>query len=229
MPHWDPDAYDAWYETPLGSASDRLERELVFSLLNLKAGERALDAGCGTGIYSAELARRGGRVVALDGSPMMIRAARARAERAGMEAAFVRADALRIPFPDGSFDAVVSVCLLCFVRQSREALLEMRRVLKPGGRVVLGLLNSASPWALIRRVKGLVKESVYREAEFISPSGIESLLRGAGFKEVRVESCLFFLPVNSAAYMRLSGAHERLGRALFPRRGAFLAAVAIKT
>ena len=62
-------AYDAWYGTPLGEASHRIELALVESLVQPQAGERALDAGCGTGIYTAWLVEHGAEVTGLDIDP----------------------------------------------------------------------------------------------------------------------------------------------------------------
>ncbi len=228
MPLWDPQRYDSWYETPLGKTSDRLERELIFSMAEVREGEKVLDAGCGTGIYSIELARMGARVTALDASSDMLDWARAKTGKAGLEIDFIKADGLKIPFPDGHFDLVLSVCMLCFVKERDAALLEMRKVLRPGGRIVVALLNSRSPWALLRRLKGVFKETAYNRAEFISPRGIESSLEMAGFKDIQVRTCLFFLPINSEFYLGFSGVQERLGRRLFPEAGAFLVAVATK-
>ena len=228
MPLWDPQKYDSWYETPLGKTSDRLERELIFSMADVREGEKALDAGCGTGIYSIELARKGAIVTALDASSEMLDWARGKAGRAGLNINFIKADVLKIPFPDGHFDIVLSVCMLCFVKERDGALLEMKRVLRPGGRIVVALLNSRSPWALLRRLKGVFKETAYSRAEFISPRGIESSLARADFKDIKVRTCLFFLPINSEFYLGFSGVHERVGRRLLPEAGAFLVVVATK-
>src|SRR3990170_3751190 len=228
MAAWDPKKYEAWYETPLGSVSDRLEQELVFSMAGVKDGERVLDAGCGTGIYSIELAKEGAKVTGLDASLGMLEWARAKAGRAGRKIDLIKADARNIPFPDGHFDLVLSVCMLCFVRERQAALLEMKRVLRPGGRIVIALLNSRSPWAFLRRAKGLFRKSVYNNAEFLSPRAVESELRKAGFKGIETRTCLFFLPIDSKIYLGFSGLQERLGRRLFPKAGAFLVTAAIK-
>ncbi len=228
MPIWKPQKYDAWYATPLGKTSDRLEKALLFSMVGVKQGEGVLDAGCGTGIYSIELARRGGHVTALDDSSEMLDRARTKAGRADLKIAFIKADALKLPLPDGHFDLVVSVCMLCFVKERDAALLEMKRVLKPQGRIAIALLNRWSPWALLRMAKGLIKETAYNRAEFLTPSEIESSLANAGFKEIEIRTCLFFLPINYGYYLAFSEAHERLGRKLFPKAGAFMVAVATK-
>lgn len=228
MPLWKPQNYDAWYATPLGKTSDRIERELLFSMVDVKKGERVLDAGCGTGIYSIELAKRGGHVTAIDYSSEMIVQAKTKALKEGLNIDFIKADALHLPLPDRHFDLVISVCMLCFVKERASALIEMKRVLRPGGRIAIALLNRWSPWALIRRAKGLVKESVYNRADFLTPAEIESSLAKAGFKEIEIRTCLFFLPLNSRPYLAFSEAHERLGRRLFPKAGAFMAVVATK-
>jgi len=228
MAAWDPKKYEAWYETPLGGASDRFEKELVLSMAGVKDGERVLDAGCGTGIYSIEFAKKRALVTGLDASSGMLEWARAKTGRAGLKIDFIEADIINVPFPDGHFDLVLSVCMLCFVRERESALLEMKRVLRPGGRVVIALLNRRFPWAILRRAKGLFRKSVYDSAEFITPRAIESALRKAGFKEIETRTCLFFLPINSKTYLAFSGLHERLGKKLFPKAGAFLVAVATK-
>jgi ubiquinone/menaquinone biosynthesis C-methylase UbiE len=228
MAAWDPQKYEAWYETPLGSVSDRLEQELVFSMAGVKEGERALDAGCGTGIYSIGLAKKGAIVTGLDASQDMLAWARAKALKAGLKIDFIEVDALNLPFPDGHFDMVLSVCMLCLVKEREAALMEMKRVLRPGGRIVVAMLNSRSPWAFFRRVKGLFRRSVYKNAEFLSPRAMERELRMAGYKDIKSKTCLFFLPINSKIYLALSGMEERLGRRLFPETGAFLVAVGTK-
>lgn len=228
MPLWKPQKYDAWYATPLGKTSDRIEKALLFSMAGVKQDERVLDAGCGTGIYSIELAKRCSHVTALDDSSEMLDQAKTKAGGSDLKIAFIKADALKMPFPDGHFDLVISVCMLCFVKERATALLEMNRVLKPHGRIAIALLNRWSPWALIRRAKGLVKETVYNRAEFLTPAEIESSLANAGFKEIESRTCLFFLPINSGSYLAFSEAHERLGRKLFPKAGAFMVAVATK-
>ena len=61
--------YDAWFTTALGSAMDRAEADAVLALADTRAGERALDAGCGTGLYTWRLAERGAIVTAVDRDP----------------------------------------------------------------------------------------------------------------------------------------------------------------
>ena len=127
-----------------------------------------------------------------------------KAQKADIKAAFKAADAMNLPFPDSSFDVVLSNGLLCFLKEPEKALMEMNRVLKPGGRLVVGVLNRWSLWTLFRRIKGLFKDTIYNQAHFISPPELEGLLKRAGFDVKDVKTCLFFFPINDKAYLRIT-------------------------
>ena len=99
-------------------------------------GGLALDLGAGTGDLTLELASRGAaRVVGADFSPEMLTAARAKAEDSA-NVSWTLADALRLPFPEETFDCVTNAFLLRNLANLKEGLSEMARVLKPGGRLV---------------------------------------------------------------------------------------------
>lgn len=105
--------------------------------LRLAPGAAVLDVGCGPGVITAGLARAvapGGVAVGLDVSASML--ARA-AEHAEVNLALIRADAQRLPFRDGTFDAVCSTAAVMLVDDPLEALTEMMRVLKRGGRLIV--------------------------------------------------------------------------------------------
>lgn len=92
---------------------------------------RLLEAGCGTGVFAARcMSELGCEVTALDLSPAMVEAARAR----GVPA--VVGDVEHLPFPDASFDAVVAAWMLYHVRHLDRGLAQISRVLRPGGRLV---------------------------------------------------------------------------------------------
>ena len=115
----------------LGSAS--LWRVATVRALGINAGDRVLDIAAGTGTSSAAIARAGARVTALDFSPGMVAVGRQRHP----EIEFVEGDAQQLPFDDASFDAVTISFGLRNVNDPHRALAEMRRVLVPGGRVVI--------------------------------------------------------------------------------------------
>ena len=86
-------AFDAWYEGRLGSAADAIELALVAELAESRAGERALDVGCGTVIYTAWLLACGLEATGIDRDPAML----AGAERRGAGARLPRADVAALP------------------------------------------------------------------------------------------------------------------------------------
>jgi demethylmenaquinone methyltransferase/2-methoxy-6-polyprenyl-1,4-benzoquinol methylase len=98
-----------------------------------KPGERVLDIAAGTGTSSVALAKSGAEVIALDFSAGMVEEGR----RRHPDLTFVQGDAMKLPFADGEFDAVTISFGLRNVQQPKVAIAEMRRVLKPGGRVVI--------------------------------------------------------------------------------------------
>lgn len=115
---------------------DRRWRSLA-ARLAVKPGDRALDVGTGTGYLARELRHAGASpVFAVDFSTRMLAAAEERVADGKAEIAWLRADAQRLPFPDGSFDCVTNAFLLRNLSDLTSGLREMARVLKPGGRLV---------------------------------------------------------------------------------------------
>ncbi|MBY0579726.1 MAG: class I SAM-dependent methyltransferase [Burkholderiales bacterium] len=136
-----PKQYDAWYNTQRGKWIGEEEYRLIVSMLAPLPGETLLDVGCGTGYFTRQFANDAivRSVIGVDADFNMIRFA---SEQSNQGINFMAADACKLPFRDKSFDLVVSVTALCFIREEKAALQEMLRVTKR--QVVLGLLNRHS-------------------------------------------------------------------------------------
>jgi len=108
----------------------------VVRFAGIVAGETVLDVGTGTGVLALTAARRGAKVTGLDLTPELIEQARENAAIARLpDIAWAQGDAEDLPYPDASFDVVVSQFGHMFAPRPEVAVAEMRRVLKPGGRV----------------------------------------------------------------------------------------------
>jgi len=135
--HYDSFAagYSAENESSLLNAY--YERPAMIDLAGDVDGRRVLDAGCGSGPLSAALRAKGAIVTGFDGSPAMLELAR---QRLGDDAALHVADLSRpLPFADGAFDDIVASLVLHYLRDWATPLAELRRLLKPGGRLILSV------------------------------------------------------------------------------------------
>lgn len=138
--YWDKSAttYDNSYGH--GLKSD-LEKELWLDLLarniQLPHGAEILDVGCGTGFLSLLLAELGFKVTGLDLSEEMRHQAKAKAGHAGFDIRFMSGDAEAPPFPERSFDAVISRHVAWTLPDPQSALVNWGKLIRPGGSVII--------------------------------------------------------------------------------------------
>jgi ubiquinone/menaquinone biosynthesis C-methylase UbiE len=203
------------YDVHAGSASESYERHFVpaigaplandlVKIAALQPGERVLDVACGTGVV-ARLASQAvgstGSVVGVDVDPGMLAVARS-VTPPGLAVDWREANAESMPLRDGAFDAVLCQMGLQFVPDKHSALSEMRRVLAPGGRL---LLNVPGPTPQVFDImKNALAHHIGPEAAgFVNQvfslhdaARLQNFMNGAGFRNVSVRADLrgFRLP-----------------------------------
>ncbi|MBN9264683.1 MAG: methyltransferase domain-containing protein [Hyphomicrobium sp.] len=191
--------YERWRSSELGRITDHIEEEVIVALVEPVFGKRVLDVGCGDGLLSARLAQEGAQIIGIDNDPRMLDAARRRAGGAKFRPTFVGGSAEALPFPDGLFDIVVAITVLCLLSDPEKAFREMSRVLRPGGRIVIGELGRHSLWAAKRRVAGWFGSITWRSARFRTSGDLKELAQAAGLEVEAIRGAVYYPPCNRCA------------------------------
>jgi ubiquinone/menaquinone biosynthesis C-methylase UbiE len=199
MPRIGPQAYTSWRATSLGTITEAIEQRLMLDMMGKLAGARLLDVGCGDGLLVCGVAAKGADAMGVDPDPAMLATARSRIATAEVRATFLEGRIERLPFPDASFDVVASVTVLCFVPDAAGAVREMVRVLRPGGRLVLGELGRWSVWAVLRRVRGWLGSTTWKSARFRTSAELRALVEQAGLSVLALRGAVFYPPSNLLA------------------------------
>jgi ubiquinone/menaquinone biosynthesis C-methylase UbiE len=168
-----------------------VSRELL-EAARLQPGERVLDLACGTGIITRAAAERvgtTGAVTGIDVAPDMIATAK-ETPAAGAPIEWHEADAVDLPVPDGCYDVALCQMGLMFMPDKPAALAELRRVLTPGGRVVVNTPGRIQPafeameQAIVDNLSADLGAFVSAVFSMHDPGHIAELLRDAGFEGV---------------------------------------------
>jgi len=218
--------YAKWRASEIGATTERLERQLILELVGNVSGRRILDVGCGDGELAVELTTRGAVVTGIDASAEMIEAARGRARRENVDVTFQVAEAGNLSFPAEQFDVVTAITVLCFVEDAVPAFQEVERMLRPGGRLVIGELGKWSAWAVGRRVRAWLGSKLWRLGRFRTKTELRSLAEQTGLVVTSVRGAIFY-PRCRLAMRLLSPFDPMLGR-LTTFGAGFVALSAVK-
>lgn len=152
-------------------------------------GKATLDVGCGGGLLAEEFARLGCEVTGIDPSEKSLEAARAHARAAGLAIEYRQATGERIPFPDATFDIVYCCDVLEHVRDLRQVIAEISRVLKPGGIFLYDTINRTlkSKLVMIKLFQewdwtSLMPPDLHDWRMFIKPDELVSLMAANGLE-----------------------------------------------
>ncbi len=226
LPSLGPERYAKWRATDVGDLTERLERALLLELIGEVGGRRVLDVGCGDGDLLVDLWSRGAIVTGIDVSTEMVTAARIRAKAQGADIAVVAGSCERLPFPDGYFDSVLAVTVLCFVDDPGPFFREMSRVLRPGGRLVIGELGKWSVWAATRRIRGWFGSKLWRRGRFRTARELRTMAEQGGLTVIVVRGAIYYPRWRPAARL-IAPFDAALGR-LGDLGAAFIALSAVK-
>lgn len=189
--------YDEWFETHKWVYQSEVAAVRKFIP---ETGE-GVEIGVGTGRFSIPF-----------GIKVGVEPARAMAEIAKKKGITVYdAKAEHLPFQDNSFDFALIVTTLCFLEDPFQALKEMKRILKPTGRIVIGMLDEDSPRGKLYEEKRK-KSKFYRDARFYSVNQVLDWLKKLGFNNLQTVQTIFR---NSDEIRSLEPVEEGYGKGLF--------------
>jgi ubiquinone/menaquinone biosynthesis C-methylase UbiE len=168
---------------------DRAIKRRVLSRAQIAGGEEVLDVGCGTGTLAVAAARAAAdvKVTGVDPDRSILARARRRATEAGLEIRFDEGTATALPYPDASFDVVLSTLMFHHLPDDakRKTANELARVMRPAGRLVVA--DPGRPQDPLMRIAVLVTVQLldgFAATALNVRGGLPDVLAGAGFREV---------------------------------------------
>jgi SAM-dependent methyltransferase len=196
--------------------------ETLCEAVDVRSGERVLDVAAGNGNATLAAARRFAQVTSTDYVPSLLEGGRRRAAAEGLDVVFETADAEALPYPDGSFDVVVSTFGAMFAPDHRRAARELQRVCRPGGRIGLacwtpegflgGLFRTVA--VHVPPIPGVASPLLWGKRDYVSSlfEGAASVACETRTFAFRYRSAQHFVDVFRAYYGPLYKAFESLDR-----------------
>jgi ubiquinone/menaquinone biosynthesis C-methylase UbiE len=203
--------YNHYYglRTTCGAQKVGRKTRLLIDFGNIKRGCSVLELGCGTGVYTEELAKTGADIFAVDLSRNMLDIAKHNVYAPNVS--HVQCDATKLPFPDESIDSVVGTYVLQYINLD-SCLPEFVRVLRGNGRVAFVEPNMANPVCFMAKKIGLVNTKLIQchESTAFFSGQLKRILRRYGFVDIVVKPIEFVHPHTPLRLVLLSQKISRL-------------------
>lgn len=177
--------YDRWFDEPEGLMLFELEVKAI-RLLMKDLAPPFLEIGVGSGRFADALGIRYG----VEPAAALLEMAKTR------EVKVEKAAGEKLPFPNGIFGGVFIIFTLCFVKEPVMVLSEAKRVLRSGGKLILGIINRESRWGELYQSKAAEGHPLYKYARFYSAEEAVTLIEDAGLTIEAFSSALCQPPSN---------------------------------
>ncbi len=201
----DPVGYEAWFSTPMGTFVDDLERGALRRVLGDSEPGVVVDVGAGTGHFAGMVANRH-RVIAVEPSETMRGEGRLRT--AGSTVRWCAGVGEHLPLASASVNGVIFMTTLEWAPDPRRCAAEARRVVRPGGWLIIGFLSALSPWAALYRHRADEGAEPWRSARFFTRADVETLV---GARAVRAEGVIHLAPQAVEPWPEADEAGRRAG------------------
>lgn len=201
--------YDDYYLSKAAKHFMRRKIETALSFGKIKKGQSCLEIGSATGVFSFEFVKFGIDLTSIDLSRENIKIAKEKNMERGARIDFRIGDVENSEFEDGVFDGVLSFSTLRYVPGIKKALSEIKRIIKPGGYIILDFPNKNCPWFNLLKKPITGKKHIHDNQ--YSRKELRELLSETGFKNIRFKTVLFTPKVTPNPVLPIIKACEYIG------------------